>query len=386
MRSITKCLILVVIFGVFISCKQKQAALTAPPAIPMQVYEVQQQNVPLFSEYVGQTLGQSDVEITSRVDGWITSMNYQEGGQVRAGQVLYTIDPLPFQNKVDQSRGQLAEARTLLEKAKADLERIEPLAAMNAVSQRELVAAKAQYGASQGRVQSAEAAVRNAQLELGYTQIKSPLTGVIGLSKVRVGDYVGQLRSVLNTVSQISNVRVRFTMAENDLFRMYRLAKETSNNQNKIGLNRDVRMMLSDGTMYPLNGKINLADRQVDPATGALTFEASFPNPDLILRPGLYVKVLVLSEEREKALLIPQKAITEIQGQKSVFVVGDSNKVEMKLIKTGPRYGRYTIVESGLAENEKVVLGGTALLRNGVVVIPKPIDSKDSTALDITEN
>ena len=386
MRSITNCFLPIAICAALFSCKQKESAPTVLPPIPMQVYAVQEQQVPLYTEYVGQTFGQSDVEITSRVDGWITSMNYQEGGQVKAGQVLYTVDALPYQNKVDQQRGQLAEARTMLEKAKADLNRIEPLAAMNAVSQRELVAARAQYGAAQGRLQSAEAAVRNAQLELSYTQIKSPLTGVIGLSKVRVGDYVGQLRSVLNTVSQIGKVKARFTMSENDLFRMYRLAKESNNHQNKIGLHRDVEMILSDGNAYPLRGEINLADRQVDPATGALTFEATFPNPDLLLRPGLYVKVRVLSEERDKAMLIPQKAIAELQGQKSVYVVGDSNKVMMKLIKTGPRYGRYTIVESGLAPGEKVVLGGTALLRNGIGVIPKPIDPKDSTALDIIEN
>lgn len=386
MRSLTNCFLSIAIVSALFSCKQKEAPPATLPPIPMQVYEVQEQQVPLYTEYVGQTHGQSDVEITSRVDGWITSMNYQEGGQVKAGQVLYTVDPLPYQNKVDQQRGQLAEARTMLEKAKADLNRIEPLAAMNAVSQRELVAARAQYGAAQGRLQSAEAAVRNAQLELSYTQIKSPLTGVIGLSKVRVGDYVGQLRSVLNTVSQIGKIKARFTMSENDLFRMYRLAKASNNHQNKIGLHRDVEMILSDGNAYPLRGEINLADRQVDPATGALTFEATFPNPDLLLRPGLYVKVRVLSEERDKAMLIPQKAIAELQGQKSVYVVGDSNKVSMKLIKTGPRYGRYTIVESGLAPGEKVVLGGTALLRNGIVVIPKPIDPKDSTALDIIEN
>ncbi len=380
------CLVPIVVAAVLFSCKQKEAAPAVLPPIPMQVYEVREEHVPLFTEFVGQTFGQSDVEITSRVDGWVTSMNYQEGGQVKLGQVLYTIDPLPYQNKLDQSRGQLAEARTMMEKAKADLNRIEPLAAMNAVSQRELVAARAQYGAAQGRVQSAEAAVRNSQLELGYTQIKSPLTGVIGLSKVRVGDYVGQLRSVLNTVSQIGKVRARFTMSENDLFRMYRLAQASNNHNNKIGLHRDVEMLLSDGSVYPHRGEIDLADRQVDPATGALTFEATFPNPEMLLRPGLYVKVRVLTEERDSAMLIPQKAIAELQGQKSVYVVGDSNKVMMKLIKTGPRYGRYTIVESGLAPGEKVVLGGTALLRNGIVVIPKPIDPKDSTALDIIEN
>ena len=364
-------------------CKQKAEVQAPPPPIEVQVFPVQQQTVPLYAEFVGQTFGQSDVEITSRVDGWILSMNYKEGGEVRAGQLLYTIDPLPFQNKLDQSRGQLAEARTLLEKAKADLDRIEPLAAMNAVSQRELVAAKAQYGAAQGRVQSASAAVRNSELELGYTHIKAPISGVIGISKVRVGDYVGQLRSVLNTVSQIQTVKARFTMSENDLFRLYRLAKQVNG---KANLNRDVEMLLSDGSLYKHHGVINFADRQVDPATGAITFEASFPNPEAMIRPGFYIKVRVLTEERQSALLVPQKAIAELQGQQQVFVVGDSNKVKMKLIKTGPRFGRYMIVESGLDSTDKVILGGTALLRNGTVIIPKPVNPKDSTALDITEN
>lgn len=381
LKSCGKVCLAVVVLA--IGCKQKTEEQAPPPPMEVQVFAVREDRVPIYQEFVGQTFGQSDVEVTSRVDGWIQSMNYKEGGEVRAGQLLYTIDPLPLQNKLDQSRGQLAEARTMLEKAKADLDRIEPLAAMNAVSQRELVAAKAQYGAAQGRVQSASAGVRNAEIELGYTQIKAPISGVIGISKVRVGDYVGQLRSVLNTVSQIQTVKARFTMSENDLFRLYRLARQVDG---KANLNRDVEMLLSDGSVYPKRGVINFADRQVDPATGALTFEASFPNPDGLLRPGLYVKVRVLTEDRPAALLVPQKAVTEIQGQKQVFVVGDSNKVSMKLIKTGPRYGRFLVVESGLQNNEKVVLGGTALLRNGSVVVPKPVDPGDSTALDITEN
>jgi membrane fusion protein, multidrug efflux system len=365
------------------SCGEKKVEPKALAPMEVQVYAASNEDVPLYAEFVGQTFGQSDVEITSRVDGWVETMNYQEGGQVKAGQLLYTIDPLPFQNKVDQARGGLAEANTLLEKARADLARIEPLAAMNAVSQRELVASKAQFGAAQGRVQSANAAVRNAEIELGYTRIKAPISGIIGISKVRVGDYVGASRAILNTVSQIGTVRARFTMAENDLFRLMRLAKEQTKNGS---LNRDVEMVLSDGSLFPRKGSINFADRQVDPTTGALTFDASFPNPDGMLRPGMYVKVRLLIEKRSTALLIPQKAITELQGQKQVFVVGDSNKVNMKLIQTGPKFGRYTIVESGLTPGEKVVIGGSAMLRNGMLVVPRPIDPKDSTALDITEN
>jgi membrane fusion protein, multidrug efflux system len=364
-------------------CKQKTEVQAPPPPMEVQVYPVQKQDVPIYAEFVGQTYGQADVEITSRVEGWVLSLDYKEGGEVKEGQLLYTLDALPFQNKVDQAKGQLAEARTLLEKAKADLDRIEPLAAMNAVSQRELVAARALYGASQGRVQSAEAAVRNSEIELSYTRIKAPISGVIGISKVRVGDYVGQLRSLLNTVSQIKTVKARFTMSENEVFRLYRLAKQVDG---KANLNRDVEMLLSDGTLYKHRGMINFADRQVDPTTGALTFEASFPNPEGILRPGAYVKIRMLTEQRKDALLIPQKAIGELQGQQQVFVIGDSNKVTMKLIKTGPKTGRYTIVESGLNNNDQVVLGGTALLRNGMVVIPKPVNPKDSSVLDISEN
>jgi membrane fusion protein (multidrug efflux system) len=365
------------------SCGEKKEEVKAAPPMEVQVYAATSEDVPLFNEYVGQTFGQSDVEITSRVEGWVTSMDYQEGSTVKKGQLLYTIDPLPFQNKLDQSRGTLAEARTMLEKARADLARIEPLAAMNAVSQRELVAAKAQFGAAQGRVQSAEAAVRNSTIELGYTRITAPISGLIGISKVRVGDYVGGSRGILNTVSQIGTIRARFTMAENDLFRLYRLAKE----QTKAGtLNREVELILSDGSVFPQKGTINFTDRQVDPTTGALTFDASFANPDNMLRPGMYVKVRLLTEKRTQAIMVPQKAIAELQGQKQVFVVADSNKVNMRLIKTGPKYGRYTIVESGLAPGDKVVIGGTALLRNGMVVVPKMIDPKDSTALDINEN
>jgi membrane fusion protein (multidrug efflux system) len=309
-------------------------------------------------------------------------MHYKEGGEVKQGQVLYSIDPLPFQNKLDQAKGNLAEAKTLLEKARADLNRIEPLAEMKAVSQRELVGSRAQYGAAQARVQSMEALVRNAQLELGYTQVKAPISGTIGISKVRVGDFVGGSRVVLNTVSQIQTVRVRFTMSETEFLRLYRITKLQNNN----AVNPSAQLILSDGNVYTQPGTVNFVDRQVDPATGALTFEASFPNQDKILRPGQYVKVRLLTESKPGSLLIPQRAVSELQGQNQVFVVGDSNKVQMKLIQTGSRYGRYVIVEGGLNEGDRIVLGGTQLLRNGIRVIPQAVDPSDSSALAIPQN
>ena len=365
-----------------IGCKEKEKTVTEIPPVKMQVVPVVKEDVPIYTEFVGQTFGQSDVEIMPRVDGWVQAMHYKEGGEVRQGQVLYSIDPLPFQNKLDQAKGNLAEARTLLEKSRADLNRIEPLAEMKAVSQRELVASKAQYGAAQARVQSMEALVRNAQIELGYTQVKAPISGTIGISKVRVGDFVGGSRVVLNTVSQIHTIRVRFTMSETEFLRLYRITRQ----QNNAATNPRAQMILSDGNLYPQEGTVNFVDRQVDPATGSLTFEASFPNPDRILRPGQYVKVRLLTENKPGSLLIPQRAVAELQGQNQVFVVGDSNKVQMKLIQTGVRYGRYVIVESGLNEGDKIVLGGTQLLRNGMRVIPQTVDPSDSTALAIPQN
>ena len=374
-------LVMAVLYAVT-GCKEKEKAATEIPPVKMQVVPVVKQDVPIYMEFVGQTFGLSDVEITPRVDGWVQQMHYKEGGEVKQGQLLYSIDPLPFQNKLDQAKGNLAEARTLLEKARADLNRIEPLAEMKAVSQRELVASRAQFGAAQARVQSAEAMVRNSQLELGYTQVKAPISGVIGISKVRVGDYVAGSRGVLNTVSQISTVRVRFTMSENDMLRLYRIIKV----QNKTPENTPVQMILSDGHEYPQKGTINFVDRQIDPSTGALTFDASFPNPDKLLRPGQYVKVRLLTENRPGSLLIPQQAVAELQGQSQVFAVGDSNKVQMKLIQTSQKFGRYIIVESGLVEGEKVVLGGTQLLRNGMRIIPQVVDPSDSSALAIPLN
>jgi membrane fusion protein (multidrug efflux system) len=365
-----------------IGCKEKEKPVTEIPPVKMQVVPVVREDVPIYTEFVGQTFGQSDVEIMPRVEGWIQAMHYKEGGEVKQGQVLYSIDPLPYQNKLDQARGNLAESRTLMEKAKADLSRIEPLAEMKAVSQRELVASKAQYGAAQARVQSMEALVRNAQLELGYTKVKAPISGTIGISNVRVGDFVGGSRVVLNTVSQIQTVRVRFTMSETEFLRLYRITKQQGN----ASLNPQAQLILSDGNLYARQGTVNLVDRQVDPATGALTFEASFTNEDKILRPGQYVKVRLLTESKPGSLLIPQRAVAELQGQNQVFVVGDSNKVQMKLIQTGARYGRYVIVEGGLTEGEQIVLGGTQLLRNGMRVIPQKVDPSDSTALAIPQN
>ena len=338
--------------------------------LEIEVTDVLQQEVRLESEFTGQTFGQSDIQINPRVDGVIESLNFKEGNLVTKGQLLYTIDPLPYQTKVNQAQGALAEVEATLTKTKSDYDMMVPLAKMNAVSQRELIAAKAAYSASIASLKASKANLQNAQLSLGYCRVLAPISGLIGISKVREGDYVRPgATSVLNTVSDLGDVRVRFTMSEQEFIRIFReINKENSSLK---GAGQSISLKLSDGTMYPQIGKMSFADRQVDPTTGAITFEAAFPNPDKLLRPGQYVKIAVVTDVRKDALVIPQRAVIEMQGIYQVYVLGDSSKVKMQIIKPGPSYKDGYVIEDGLKSGDKIALGGTSLLKNGSVIIPK---------------
>jgi membrane fusion protein, multidrug efflux system len=365
-RTLTTLMVLQVLF-LLTSCGGKKIA---PAPLEVSVTGVVQQDVRLESEYAGQTWGESDVEIQPRVYGLVESLNFKEGNLVNKGQLLYTIDPLPYKNKVDEAAGALAEAQSNLAKTKADLDMIEPLAKINAVSQRELVEAKAQYEAARGKIQSAEGALHNAKIELGYCSIVAPIGGLIGISKVRVGDYVspGPL-SKMNTISELTSIRVRFTISEQEFLRIMR--DVSSDSSNLKGSGQSITLRLSDGSIYPEVGKFAFTDRQIDPTTGAMTLEASFANPDKLLRPGQYVKVLVVTDVRKNALLIPQRAVMEMQGISQVYLLGDSSKVILKIIQTGPTYKDAYLVVDGLKPGDKIAMGGTQLLRSGSVITPK---------------
>lgn len=355
------------------SCEKKAAPVINP--LEVAVTEVLQQDVRLESEYTGQTYGESDIQINPRVDGVILSLNFKEGNLVTKGQLLYTIDPLPFKTKVSEAEAKQASAQADLAKAKSDLDMIEPLARINAVSQRELVAAKAAYEAALAKIKATEASVENAKIELGYCRIAAPISGLIGISKVRVGDYVRPgPGSVLNTISDLGDMRVRFTLSEQEYLRIYK--EVTSENSQLKGAGKSIKLQLSDGTIYPHIGQLSFADRQIDPLTGAITFEAAFSNPDKLLRPGQYVKVLVVTDVRPGALLIPQRAVIEMQGIYQVYVLGDSSKVQLQIIQPGPSFEDAYIVEDGLKPGDKIAFGGTSLLRNGTVITPKMADWK----------
>ncbi|WP_281322952.1 efflux RND transporter periplasmic adaptor subunit [Flavobacterium aestivum] len=368
LKKIKILLFILVIPPFLFSCKKE----IAPEAKPLEIsiVKVLQQDVRLESEFTGQTFGQSDIQINPRVDGVIESLNFKEGGLVTKGQLLYTIDPLPFQEKVHQSEANLAEMQARLAKTKSDYDMMVPLAKMNAVSQRELIAAKSAYSAATASIKAANANLENSKIELGYCRVLAPISGLIGISKVRVGDYVRPgAASVLNTVSDLGDVRVRFTMSEQEYLRIFR--EITKKDSNLKGAGKSISLILSDGSEYSEKGKISFADRQIDPTTGAVTFEAAFANPDQLIRPGQFVKVHVVTDVRKSALIIPKRSVIEMQGFYQVYVLGNGNKVDMKMIQIGPSYKDSYIVTDGLTANDKVALGGTSLLKSGSVVTPK---------------
>jgi membrane fusion protein (multidrug efflux system) len=361
-----------VIFALLLlSCKEKQVTETAAPEVS--VASVIIKDVPITQEYVGQTLGGEDIQIMARVQGFLTGMHFKEGTWVKKGQLLYTIDPLQYQASVDQAKGQLAEALALYAQAESDLERIKPLARINAVSQRDLVAAQAKFEAAVARKQAGEAIVRNAEIELGYTRISSPIDGFIGISQYQVGDLVGTIgQRYLNTVSNTSNIRVRFSVTEAEYLDFRKRVKD------KTKVDWSVDMILSDASIHPEKGKINLANREIDPATGTLTLEATFPNPEEIIRPGQFARVRFVIETRKDAMLIPLRAVTELQGSFQVYVVNNENKIEVKMVEAGSRYGEFWIIDAGLSPTDQVALIGNIALKPNTVVTPIPVKADSS--------
>jgi membrane fusion protein (multidrug efflux system) len=353
------------------ACGGKPQAPKAP-VLEVPVISVLQQDVAILSEFTGQTLGEEDIQISPRVKGLIEKIHFKEGSYVAKGQLLYDIESLTYQNNVNVAEAKLSEAKTNLAAAKSDFERMEALVKMKAVSQRDYEAAKAKFDAGNGQVSAAEAQLRNAKIDLGYCFIKAPIAGIIGISKYQVGAFVSPgPQSILTTISSTSKIRVRFTLGEQEFLRLFR---EKQKADNHLNTGSGIHLKLSDGSDYGIVGTYSFANREVDPTTGAIILEANFDNPDQLLRPGQYVKVLVSPELRKNAILIPQRAVIEMQGIYQVYILGDSNKVSLNIIQPGPSFKDAYVVESGIKPGDKIAMGGTMLLKNGSTIVPKPTD------------
>ncbi|MEQ8303356.1 MAG: efflux RND transporter periplasmic adaptor subunit [Cyclobacteriaceae bacterium] len=354
----------------FQACENEKAAKEAP-IVEVPVIQVQSQDVPIYQEFVGQTFGQSDIKIRSRVDGWITGIHFKEGSPVKKGQLLYSIDPLQYQTTVDQSKGQVAAAEAELANAEANLKRIRPLAEINAVSKRELDAAVASYEAAKAQRDANIANLANQRIELSYTKINSPIDGLIGISSLREGDYVSALgSSILNTVSDIRNIRVRFSISEREYLRIQRLLAENPNARKEVA---KTHLTLADNTVYPETGVINFADRQIDPQTGTLTIESIFPNPNNVLIPGQFVRIKLVLEERKGAILVPQRAVNEVQGVYQVFAVDPENKLSVKMVNAGQQIGDEWIIDKGLSSGDRLAIIGNLFIQPGSTI--KPVDA-----------
>jgi membrane fusion protein (multidrug efflux system) len=351
----------------------EEPAPVAPPPPEVYVTGVLQQDVPVYLELVGQAEGFQDVDIRARVEGFLESVNFTEGTFVKQGAFLYEIDRKPLEAILAQAKADQATAEARLSKANNDVARYTPLVAKQAVSKQELDNALAEQDAARSQVEAGKAAVEKATLDLSYTRIASPINGLIGTTQVKAGNLVGRGEStLLTTVSQIDPMLFRVGVTEADYLRIARRVQGEGGSAGQAPRTREgIELTLADGTKYPQTGRVNTVERAVDPTTGTLGLELIFPNPQQILRPGQYGRVRILIETKPGALLVPQRAVQELQNLYSVAVVQDG-KVAFRNVKVGQRVGSLWVIEDGLKAGEQVVVEGLQRIQEGMAVSAKP--------------
>jgi membrane fusion protein (multidrug efflux system) len=387
-------------------CSGTSSAANAPmPPPEVEVARVQQRDIPVQREWIGTLDGMVNAAIKAQVTGYVLTQNYTEGSFVQKGQLLFEIDPRPFQAAVDQAQGQLSQANGQLAQAKAqlvqsqaqlgqaqanqrrtqlDVDRYIPLAKQQAITQQALdnatqnnlstqaqvegahaqvETAKAQIQAAEAAVEAAKAAVEAARVNLGFTHLTSPIAGIAGKAQVQIGNLVSPTGSPITTVSTVEPIKADFTVSEQEYLRLIRNPSDLERLQ--------LELILADGTVYPHKGKFLFADRQVDQSTGAILLIGRFPNPGNVLRPGQYAKVRTVVGVEANALLVPQRAVMELQGNYQVALVNDENKVVIQNVKVGDRVGPLWMISEGLQPGQRVITDGIMKVRGGVQVDPK---------------
>jgi membrane fusion protein (multidrug efflux system) len=379
-----------------VGCGKSEQPQARPPEV--EVVRVEQKDVPIWNEWVGTLEGFVNAQIKPQVTGYLLRQTYQEGSFVKKGQLLFEIDPRTFQAALDQTKaqlanaeGQLAQAEANQVKAQLDVNRYTPLAKEQAVSQQDLdnavqgnVAAQAQVRAAKAQIDAATAQMAAAQLNLGFTKIVSLIDGIVGVAQAQIGDLVGPT-SLLTTVSTLDPIKVYFPVSERGYLNYIKEnpdAVKRAEQERHLGL----EMILADGSRYPHEGSFSFADRQVDVKTGTLRLQGLFPNPGNILRPGQFARVRAITTTKKGALLVPQRAVTELQGGYQVAVVGKDNKVEIRPVKVGERIGPQWIIEAGLKPGERVVTEGVQRVKAGMTVNPKPLKAMTEAKSTPTAN
>lgn len=350
-----------------LACREKTAPPPPPGPPSVVVAPVVQQDVPVSKEWIGTTDGNVNAEIRPKIEGYLLRRVYAEGSFVRQGAPLFEIDAPQLKAQLEQMQGDRAQAQAELAKAQQDVNRFRPLAAQKAVSQQELDNALSAAQAAKATVDARDAAVRQARLNLGWTHVTSPISGIAGAAQAQVGNLVSPA-TVLATVSQCDPIRVLYQISEQE----YLQAQAQAQTQAKAGQGslEDLELVLADGSVFPQKGRVLFEGRQVDVKTGTITTVAVFPNPGNVLRPGQYAKIRAVTEVKRGALLVPQRAVNELQGGFQVAVVGRDNKAEIRTVQTGERVGKMWVVESGLEPGERVVVEGFTRVKSGEPVNP----------------
>ena len=356
-----------------------------PPAPDVQVTEVQQKDVPIYGEWIGTLDGFTNADVRAQVTGYLLRQDYQEGAFVNKGQLLFEIDPRPFQAVLDQAVGQLAQANAILENAQAvqgrtqlDVDRYTPLAKEQAASQQDLdnavqnnLAAKATVETARAQIQTDKAAVETAQINLDFTRLIAPIDGIAGQAQLQVGALVNPASAPVTSVSTVDPIKVYFTVSEQEYLAWNkRFPTETT----RVAADKSLhlQLILADGSTYPHDGTFYFADRQVNESTGAIRIAGLFPNPGNILRPGGYAKIRTAVRTQTGALLVPQRAVSELQGGYQVVVVDDANKASVRTVTVGDRIGSDWVISDGLKPGERVIAEGVQKVRAGMQVNPKP--------------
>ena len=359
----------------------KSAKGGGPPQYPppdVTTTLVEQRDVPIYGEWVANLDGFTNAQIEPQVTGYVVRQDYKEGSVVQKGQVLYQIDPRPFLAALDQAKGQLAQAQAQLQLSDINVKRDTPLADARAIARSQLDNDLQSKFANEAAVRAAQANVANAELNVGFTKVRSLLDGIAGIATVQTGSYV-KADTVLTTVSQVQPIKVYFAISEQEYLELTRKAREGGAADLLHSSNRvPIELTLSNGNVYPDKGHIVFVDRGVDPNTGTIRVAAAFPNPQNLLRPGQYGRVRAQTEIMKGALLVPQRAVSQLQGSYQIAVVSNDDKVHIHTVQVGPQIGTEWVIASGLEPHDQVVIEGNGKLADGMPVHPKPAEPQQA--------
>ncbi len=354
--------------GAIFAAGCKQPPKPSPPPPTVQVVTVTQADVPVIHEWIGYLDGLVNAEIRAQVTGYLVKQNYKEGDPIKKGDMLFEIDQRPFQAVLDQDKGLLAQARARLGKTELDVKRYGPLVKDRAISQEEYDDAVQANLEAQAAVVSAQAQVEQAQVNLDFCKIASPTDGIASIAKAQIGNLVGPGSGELTTVSTVDPIKAYYNVTEQAYINFAKMFTDENVRSERIR-QLNIQLILADGSAYPVPGRIYAADRQIGATTGALRLEALFPNPNNILRPGQFARVRVKLDEAHGVLLVPQRAVSELQGNHQVDVVDQESKVHVQPVQVGERSGQMWVITEGLRVGDRVIVEGIQKVRDGMLVI-----------------